>query len=85
MQEDVLARFEVAKQVGLGESDPAGDVAEGDLPDGPLPGQVAGGREDCLPALLLVLGAAGALELVGRCHSPSVPASGDLSEQCCLI
>jgi hypothetical protein len=39
-QEDVLARFEIAQQVGLGEPSPAGDVAEGDLPDGPLTGQL---------------------------------------------
>ncbi len=84
-QEDVLARFEVTQQVGLGEPDPAGDIAEGDLPDGPLTRQLASCREDRLPALLLVLGPAGALELVGRRHSPSVPASGSLSEQCCLI
>jgi hypothetical protein len=84
-QEDVLARFEVAQQVGLGQPDPAGDIAEGDLPDGPLTCQLASRREDRLPALVFVLGPAGALELVGRRHSLSVPASGGLSEQCCLI
>src|SRR5258705_13724851 len=84
-QEDVLARFEVTQQVGLGEPDPAGDIAEGDLPDGPLTRQLASCREDRLPPLLLVLGPAGALELVGRRHSPSGPPSRRLSRQGCLI
>ena len=59
--EDLLARLEVAEQVGLRQPDLAADLAERRLAHGTLRGERAGRGEDRRPALCLLLGAASAL------------------------
>ena len=59
LDEDLLAGPEVADDVGLGQADGVGEVAQGDGAHAAAQGEVAGRFEDRLAPLLLVLRAAG--------------------------
>jgi len=66
LDEDLLARAEVADDVRLGESHGIGEVTEGDRPNAAAHRQVACRGEDRLAALLLVFRTASPHEL--RAH-----------------
>jgi hypothetical protein len=55
-EEDLLARLEVAQQVGLRQIDLARDLTQRDLAHGALAREAAGGGKDRLAALCLLLG-----------------------------
>ena len=70
LEEDLLAGLEVTQQRRLVDADGAGDLRERHRADAVAAGQVGGRGEDRLAALLLLLGAPGALEGLG-CHATS--------------
>ena len=61
LKEDLLAGLEVAQQRRLVDADPGGDVGEAHGADPVAQRQLAGGAEDGVPALKLLLGAPGPL------------------------
>ena len=67
LEEDLLAGLEVAQQGRLMDADPVRDVGEAHRTHAVAQREIAGGAEDGVLALLLLLGAAGPLVCL-RCH-----------------
>ena len=75
-QVDLLAGLEVAQHVRLRETDAPRDVTERDLAHRALARELAGGQQDRLAPLLLVLGAPCALVRGNGRHRPSIARFG---------